>query len=199
MRKIFLTAVLTLALCLPTGAASAMGLIDVSNPAGGSQVGWTFSNNVFTVTGDVLITGTTTTNRVVVASGADVNILFNGVNINYPGWGIWQPGALHILPGAAVDLTLIGSNELSGPTGLQVPQGATLTINGSGSLTATGHGGGADIGGGLGGDGGFINIEGNAVVTAINNGISSAGINGRVIIEGSAVVTASKTKCRGKN
>jgi len=134
----------------------------------------TFSNNVLTVTDGarIIITtnGANTTRRIVV--NGIVSITLRDVSIT--GLSAGQT-AMTLNAGARATITLEGTNILtSGITraGIQTT-GATLTINGEGSLTATGgrgengaggandggNGGGAGIGGSYGSDGGTIIIN----------------------------------------
>ncbi len=148
----------------------------------------------------IAITGTTTSNRILVKSGSP-KLLLNDVSIiqnSYP--------AMAIETGASVTLTLTGTNTLRGYGGIGVPEGASLTIGGTGSLTAesdyqnyagignqygsscgtvtiisgsvTAKGGSyaAGIGGGDKGNGGNITISGGTVTAT--GGKSGAGIGG---------------------
>ncbi|GHV35450.1 hypothetical protein FACS1894187_08190 [Synergistales bacterium] len=150
---------------------------------------------VFTVSGDVTITGTTTANRVVVRSGVSANITLNGVNIdvsaiNYTAFN---------MDGATVSLTLQGTNTLKSGTnraGINVPTGAALTISGSGTVNATGggyYGGGAGIGGGgaVTINGGTVNAtgggNGGASIGGGGSSMSSAGSVGTLTITGGSV------------
>ena len=123
-----------------------------------------------------IITGSTTTNTITVADGTH-NFIFSGVSIDV---NITTSAcAFSIQTGAVVNLSLSGTNELiSGANcaGLQVPSGASVTISGSGSLSAKGGRYGAGIGGGIGQSGGSITING-GTVTAIG-GEGGAGIGG---------------------
>ena len=143
---------------------------------------------------------TATTDKIVVASGVAANITLNGVNIDVSSI---RDACAFDLTGATVNLTLSSTNTLksgNNKAGLQVPTGATLTINGIGSLSA--FGGGSDGGAGIGGAGyysaGTIIIN-SGVVTAkatsfgagIGGGESAGG--GTVTING-GMVTASGSR-----
>ncbi|MDR0841398.1 MAG: hypothetical protein LBN26_08480 [Christensenellaceae bacterium] len=176
---LLLAAVMICAL-LPSAAfaQSGDGHIDLTDSATPSGTGWTYSGGVFTVTGDVTISGATTTNRVVVQSGVTANITLDGVSINVSGT---NNACAFDMTGATVNLTLTGTNTLKsdyGQAGLQVPSGASLTITAAstGSLAATGGDYGAGIGGGDGGAGGNITISGGTVEAT--GGRSGAGIGG---------------------
>ena len=99
--------------------------------------------------------------------------------------------AFRVASGASVDFSLIGSNTLktsdgnsglqTGRAALEVPEGASATIGGEGSLSATagtasGNGGGAGIGGGCGQNAGTIEIRGGTITALSRN--SGAGIGG---------------------
>lgn len=78
-------------------------------------------------------------------------------------------------------LTILGSNYIhggAGCAGVQVPEGCSLTIDGSGSLNATGGSGlgGAGIGGAGGYNGGIITVLGGTITA--QGGQGAAGIGG---------------------
>lgn len=127
--------------------------------------------------GDVL-TGTLGGNyKISVADGATVTLedmTINGVNaFGGERAGITCPGDATII--------LKGENSVTGfyedYPGIYIAEGKTLTIKGSGSLTATSNGYGAGIGGGLGIACGNIAIEG-GTITATGGSMSGAGIGG---------------------
>lgn len=121
--------------------------------------------------------GIPTKHRIKVASGAtNVNITLAGVNINMEG----EPKGCAFLveSGGNANITLVGTNTLISGTnraGLEIPENASVTILGDGSITAIGVAGGAGIGGGDNGSGGNIKISG-GTVNAI--GHYGAGIGG---------------------
>lgn len=153
--------------------ASSGAAIDVGDSSTIDGTGWTYADGVFTVTDDVTITGTTTTNRVVVQSGVTANITLDNVNINT------NTGAALDMQDATVNLELNGTNIVSttvkGSAGIQTT-GGTLTIDGTGSLTASGGDNAAGIGGGSGSAGGSFTINSGIVVA--NSGKNAAGIGG---------------------
>jgi LPXTG-motif cell wall-anchored protein len=170
--------------------------IDLSDSTTPSGTNWTLSGGVFTVTGDVTITGTTTDKRVVVASGTTAHITLDYAQIDVgqvPGNG-W---CAFDITGATVDLSLVGTNILKsgdGQAGLLVPDGASLTIASAsgGSLDATGIGGGAGIGGGVSQACGRITINSgtiNAESQSEGAGIGSGrfGTGGNITINGGTV------------
>ncbi|MBQ8790237.1 MAG: fibronectin type III domain-containing protein, partial [Ruminiclostridium sp.] len=173
-------------------------------------VDYTYSSatGILTVLTDKALTiantnpSTPTTNSIVVADGVSANITLAGVNIN-----AISGAAFTIAENSTGDVTLTladGSvNTLKGASyyaGLQ-KNGAdenvgTLTICGTGSLSAQGGTDGAGIGGANNRSTGNITISGGVVVTA-TGGVGSAGIGGGyggsaedITITDNAVVTA---------
>ena len=150
--------------------------------AGQSGDGWTTNGTVLTLTGNsaanpVIITGAVTGGRrIEVQSGATAHATLDGVSVT----GLADLQAPLLLNGGAnLTITLVGNNTftaLSGSAGIQVTAGTTLTIEGTGSLYATGGMFGAGIGASNGADGGDIIINsGNINATGGN---SAAGIGG---------------------
>ena len=194
-----------------------VGTIDLSDTSVTSGDGWTFASGVFTVTGDVVITGSTTDNRVVVQSGANVNITLDNASIAP---SVESP---FDMTEATVRLTLVGANTLTsnyaGYPGLNVgnailfimPSTGSLTTVGSssagigssyhpcgtviiagGTVNATGNSGGAGIGGGWQGAGCRTVIVGGTVnATGDGGGAgiggSSGGAGGLTVIAGGSV------------
>lgn len=181
----------------------------------------TNGNVEITEAGDYKITGTTSSNMVVVnASGQEVNITINGLNIDINETN--EVCAFNIQAGT-VNLTLEGKNVLkSGGScaGLQVPKGSKLTIKGDGELdafgawnsagiggifrenagtiiitegtvTATGGAYGAGIGGGCEGSGGTITITGGTVTAT--GGDEGAGIGGGSYRSGGTIIVTGGT------
>jgi len=157
-------------------AASSGSTIDVGDSATLSGDGWTYAGGVFTVTGDVTITGTTTANKIVVQPGAAVIITLDGASINVSA----TPNACAFdMEGAIVNLTLVGTNTLKSggyEAGIRVPSSASITIKGAGSLAATGGSWAAGIGGGYQETGGNITIYSGTVNAYGGDG--AAGIGG---------------------
>ncbi len=137
-------------------------------------------NVVISADGDYTITGTTTSNTITVESGVNATITLNNVNIDVS--SNYETAAFGIADNSTgnVTITLEGTNTLkSGGScaGLQKNGGSgTLTIIGTGSLTATGGNFGAGIGGGDRGSGTGITISGGEVTA--KGGASGAGIGG---------------------
>ncbi|GAB6395437.1 MAG: hypothetical protein MdMp024_1749 [Bacteroidales bacterium] len=110
----------------------------MNNPSAGT--GWTFSGNVVTITanGNYTVTGTTTTNRIVI-NKVTATVTLQNATIRS---GDQSPISLSSddTGGSGVTLILSGSNELVttnvGSAGLTVENNAKLTIEGDGSLLA---------------------------------------------------------------
>jgi hypothetical protein len=136
--------------------------------------------------------GTATENTITVRSGT-VTIVLAGVKIKTT-----QNDAtpISVWNGAKLTLDLIGENTVAAkgfiPAGIRVPKGATLVIQGSGSLTASGGGEGAGIGGSWGSSAvGDITI--NSGTVSAYSGFDNAGIggNGGTVTINGGIVTAS--------
>ncbi len=136
-----------------------------------------------TVTSDITVnngytlTGTLSANKKIsIAPGATVtlnNVTINGVDNGSYNWaGITCNGNATII--------LVGENTVKGfysyRSGIFVPENSTLTIQGSGSLTASSNGNGAGIGSNTGSSGGNINIAGGTITAT--GGDRCAGIGG---------------------
>jgi uncharacterized repeat protein (TIGR02543 family) len=155
-------------------------------PEDASGAGWTYNSasGVYTILdgAEVTVTGATTERRIVVASGAAAALTLQDASIDVSG----HAACAFDTAGAVVNLILAGDNKLKGgeeAAALHTPQGATLTITGSGSLDVSGGKGGAGIGGGKDENGGVITING-GVIDATGGGASTdyyrggAGIGG---------------------
>ena len=147
---------------------------------------WAQNNNTIdlsTVTSDITVnngytlTGTLSANKKIsIAPGATVtlnNVTINGVDNGSYNWaGITCNGNATII--------LVGENTVKGfysyRSGIYVPENSTLTIQGSGSLTASSNGNGAGIGSNTGSSGGNINIAGGTITAT--GGDRCAGIGG---------------------
>ena len=167
MRKLsrkILSALLALALLaslLPIGAA----------PAQAADTTHDISQGTLTISedGDYTVTGTTTTNRIVVGENVTATVTLNGVNITGAEasivTGASAQSPIDLSTGATLTLILKdnssntitggigGVGGTNGAPGIHVPDEATLIIYGSGSLTVTGGSsmtnfGGTGIGGG---------------------------------------------------
>lgn len=149
---------------------------------------------------DATITGTSTTN-VILVDGVEATITISNLDIQIPHdkndvtASTWVP-AIRLMNGANLHLILEGENTLKGGdmcAAIEVPEGCTLTISGEGSLKATG-GEGAGIGassrrnGSLGTiviDGGDIKAYGGEMAAGI--GGSAEGDSGTIIINNGTV------------
>jgi hypothetical protein len=134
---------------------------------------------------------TATVNKITVT--ASTSITLSGVNIS-------TSGCAFSISGAAVSLTLTGTNTLisgsrSNMAGLQVPVGASLSIDGAGLLDVTGGGDAAGIGGGAGF--GTISIRGGTIYansTYFRNGSGAGigsgafGVGGTLLITGGTII-----------
>jgi len=138
---------------IPEAQLMAATIIDMSTVSA-SGTGYTYASNVVTITtsGEYEIIGTTTTKRVVVASGVTADITLNGVSITNSSVSPFQLEA-----SAEVNLTIAGTNTLKCSwatvstygirSGIYVPTDTKITIGGTGSLEAIGGYYGAGIGG----------------------------------------------------
>ena len=180
---------------------------DESHAYNTEGTGWSYNpaTKVYTVTGDVIIEGTTTERSIQVTSGSEVNIRLKNVSISS---GIC---ALDIT-GAKATVALEGVNTLTGGVGyagIAVPAGATLVINGSTADVLNvfgqgnvGIGGAGDItmnGGTVSanGDGDYAGIAGNILVqggtlTAVGGG--SNDVSGTLVLNGNGIVFINSTE-----
>ncbi|MCL1819266.1 MAG: hypothetical protein FWG36_01270 [Oscillospiraceae bacterium] len=175
----------------PATAASGGTTIDMAdtNPPS-SGTGWTYASNSYTILdgANVIVTGSNGGSQryVAVAMGATVTVtLDNASIINTSSY--FCPFAS--LNNTNVTLNLKGNNILT--AGLAVPglwaaEGSSLTINGPGSLTATGGDGGAGIGADEGFANGNITIN-SGTVEAIAGGSGNSAAIGRGHDDGGGV------------
>jgi hypothetical protein len=164
-------------------AQSSGNTIDLSdaNPAS-SGAGWTYANDVYTIENGAVITvtGSNSGSRRCIAVTADAaaTVTLNGVTIDAGNNCAFAMG------NAKVYLTLAGANRLKSGgenAGLRVADNGDLTINGPGSLEATG---GANGSAGIGSNGREVDcknrkitINGGAII-ATAGGISGDYYNG---------------------
>ena len=169
--------------CIPLIATAADGTIDTD---GTYDIG-AYSNDS-TITIDSLAstdgltvtltntTGATCTNLRIRCADAGTKLTIDGVKIDNHA----TSGACALsFSGAGNTLTLIDSSSLAsglGEPGVRVEIGTSLTISGSGALSATGGNYSAGIGAGKSSNGGNITIAGGAVTA--NGGHGGAGIGG---------------------
>ncbi|GHU80964.1 hypothetical protein FACS1894191_7290 [Clostridia bacterium] len=180
-----------LALCMTAGLFAALPLTawadssgadidmsDYSPPTSGTN--WTYNNNVYTLSNNANVTviGTGPNyRRIAVAEGAAATITLNGADIGATYELNNSQAAITLGSGANVNLILTGDSYLTGRSraGIQTT-GATLTISGSGSLTAQGGEYSAGIGGTGTNAGGAVTISGGTVMAT--GGAGGAGIGG---------------------
>ncbi len=198
--------ILTLALSrmMLDAAASDSVTIDIETVTG-NGTGYTYSGGILTIieSGSYVITGsgTSTANRIKINSGLTADITLNNVNIDVSSRNVT---CAFDMAGATVTLTLMGDITLKSGNycaGLQVSQGAALTISAdsTGTITATGGNNGAGIGGANdspysetpNNDNGKIIIDGGIVNAYGTNGAGIGGGNngtgGNIIITGGTV------------
>ena len=162
--------------------------------------GITYINNILTIINDGTYTIgmkdgsniTTTTDRIVISSGVNANIIFSNISINRSST---SNTCAFDISGATVNITLIGNNEFisgSSRAGIQLTSSSTLVINelSIGSLTATGGSSGAGIG-----SSGTIIIN-SGTITA-TGGSSSVGISGNNISINGGLITAISNSWNG--
>ncbi len=152
-----------------------------------------YNAGVFTINSNavspITVTGTGS-NTIAVAGGVSgLTLILNDVSITSPSGGS-SPINLQSNANVTIQLTdgtsnLLDANGANNVAGLCVPSTATVAINGTGSLTATGGRWGAGIGGGSGAAGGTINI--NSGTVKATGGQRGAGIGGGNICAGGTV------------
>lgn len=152
----------------------------------GAMGAWAQTNNTInlaTVTSNITVnngytlTGTLGANvQISIANGATVtlnNVTINGVDNSSYNWA-------GITCNDNATIILVGENTVKGfysyRSGIYVPENSTLTIQGSGSLTASSNGNGVGIGGNKSGSGGNIIIAGGTITATGGN--ECAGIGG---------------------
>lgn len=156
--------------------------------------------------GSITLKGKSSAYAVEVVNG-EHDVIMNDVTLT-PAKG--SPFAIE--PGASVNMTLSGTNEVAASetnyAGIQVPDGAALTItkDSTGSLTATGGSFGAGIGGGNQSAGGCITIKGGTVNARGGEYGAGAGIGGgykgeggTITISGGVVVASGGSRCDNAN
>ena len=140
------------------------------------------STGTLTITGNgnYTVTGTTTTNRIIVSSGVTATLTLNGVSITGTElddiYGTPASSPIDLADGATLTLVLADDSEntLTGggggqaggdsAPGIHVPDDATLIIQGGGSLSVTGGASPAGLGStGIGGKNGHYDEGGNYI------------------------------------
>ena len=161
---------------LPGGTALAAGKIYNITRSTGATVNLSTINENYTASNGVTLTGTLASNvQISIADGATV--ILNGVSINAE--GLWTTGnyaGITCLGNATIILS--GTNTVKGfwehYPGIYVPVNKTVTIQGTGSLTASSNGWGAGIGGGYRLSSGNVLIKSGTIVAT--GGHCAAGI-----------------------
>lgn len=186
------------ATCTVTGAPAST-IIDVGDSSGTNlPTGVTYAGNIFTIgTGannkTINVVGTTNTNTIAVATGVtDLTLVLNGVSITsatVPPIDL-QGNADVTLQLADGTVSTMSAANAAQRAGIHIPSGATLTIEGTGSLTTQGcsltNKGGVGIGG-HGGDVTAGKIVINSGIIRATGGSGSAGIGGGPSVAGSTI------------
>ena len=149
-KRKFLAIVLALSMILsllPVNYAFAAGATGDFTVSGGSLgTDYSYSDNVLTVlkSTQLTISGTTTQDRIVVASGVEANLVLSNLSITTGYTNNSDNSPLSLKDAGESVITLQGDNTLDGSgagnfaPGIFVPNGSLLTINGTGKLTAKG-------------------------------------------------------------
>ena len=165
----------------------------------GATVDLSTKSTAYTAQNGETLTGTLASNvQISIADGATV--ILNNVNIN--GSGTWTTGNYAgITCNGDATIILSGTNTVKGfyqdYPGIYVPGNKTVTIQGSGSLTASSNGSGAGIGGGIGFDCGNITITGGNITATGGNG--RPGIGGGTEACGNITITGGTITATGGN
>lgn len=187
VKKILLLCICLVWSCVQTGPYQvlAAGSASVSYDISADAVNLTNTNET------VSITGTSIEQNTIVISGGQPTLQLNNVTIQAPNKDA-TPGAnnsetskpaVHIKDGAQVTIEVSGTNELAGGAyraGIQVEEGASVTIAGSGSINVSTAGIQGSSAAGIGG-GSVYNSE---------NGGNYGEPAGRIVIGGSVKLTA---------
>ena len=191
-----------IALSLPAQTAAAGKIYNITRSATGNTIDLsTVSKATIAQNGDVL-KGTLANNvKISIADGATV--ILNGVTINGTNNISYSWAGITCLGDATIVLS--GSNTAKGfyedYPGIHVPSGKTVTIQGTGSLTASSNGFGAGIGGGYDINCGNITIAG-GTINATGRG-NSAGIGcgdgscGNILITGGTITATGSNTSAG--
>ncbi len=184
---------------LPGGTALATGKIYNITRGTGATVNLSTKSTAYTASNGETLTGTLASNvKISIADGATV--ILHNVNIN--GSGTWTTGNYAgITCEGDATIILSGTNSVKGfyddYPGIYVPKNKTVTIQGTGSLTASSNGTGAGIGGGIGFDCGNITITGGNITATGGNG--RPGIGGGTKACGNITITGGTITATGGN
>ncbi len=196
-----LFALAVLSLCLPQRAKAADLQLDISlGSITITATGYTQGANSGPAASHYAISGSSTTNTVHI-DGANCTVELNGASISLPTMAVanatnpWTVCAFAVGGNADVTLTLSGNNLLksadnSGMAGLFVEAGSKLTIDGSGSLQATGAKGKTSApiaagGAGIGGNGHNANYR--AAAGVFGSGTLGSGHFGEIAIDSGSI------------
>jgi hypothetical protein len=167
--------------------------IDIETVTNGTnEVYWNFNNNIITVNNgaNLEITGTVNNGRrIVVAANATAIITLKDASITIPNSPQYL-SPLSLNSGARLTLIIEGENYLKAAdssSGIQVPSGTSLTIDGTGSLTAAGTSGAGIGGSNQNSTCGTVTIEG-GTITSIGDRWG-AGIGGGFYDGGGGTIT----------
>jgi len=141
--------------------------------------------------------GTTPTANTVTLDRGSARVTLMGVNIETTAE---RSHPISVAKNAHLRITLVGTNTVTAngkyAAGIHVPDGASLTVDGSGSIDAMGGISAAGIGGGRGGAGGTITVSGGTVTATggsygagIGGGYNGAG--GNITVSGGTVTATS--------
>ncbi len=172
----------------------------------GSSSDYSFADNTLTITGsgELTISGTSTTQNIAVADGITANVTLDGVNIDNSLMNNYNKSPFEIIGAGTANITLFGENVLIADqyyAGISVTENATLIITESstGTLQAVGGSEAAGIGGiQVNPNAGSITINGgtiNATATNVASGIGSGddGAGGNITINGGDVTATGES------
>ena len=184
---------------LPYGTALTAGKIYNITRGTGATVDLSTKSTAYTASNGETLTGTLAS-KVQISIAAGATVILNNVNIN--GSGTWTSGNYAgITCEGNATIILSGTNTVKGfyknYPGIYVPDGYTLTIEGTGSLNASSNGSGAGIGGGNGLDCGNITITGGNITAT--GGIGRPGIGGGTGACGDITITGGTITATGGN
>jgi len=183
---------------LPGGTALTVGKIYNITRGTGATVNLSTKNTAYTAQNGETLTGTLASNvQISIADGATV--ILHNVSIN--GSGTWTSGNYAgITCEGDATIILSGTNTVKGfeshYPGIYVPENKTVTIQGTGSLTASSNGWAAGIGGGSGACGNITITGGNITATGGNG---RAGIGGGTEACGNITITGGTITATGGN
>lgn len=158
--------------------STAVQVGDFKVSGGVQNYDYSYQNKTLTIKTNtpLTISGTSSTDHIELTPSINANLTLDNLTINYAADDAVALKALN----ASAHITLVGTNILTatgtGRAGLRATRGSTITIDGSGSLTAQGGTDGAGIGGNNSEPGGKIIINSGTIVAT--GGKNSAGIGG---------------------